>query len=102
MVYTHLVDFHYSVDRGKSLLKRILLNAFQNKNSCHKQGVFFFFFLKSDNQVLAEESSNPCRLLLTTWCHLEAKVSLCPSGSVNSHWTFPVYGHGEKTALMCS
>lgn len=55
MVYTHLIDFHYSVDRGqKSLLKRILLNAFRNKNSCHKQGGF----LKSDIQVLAEENPN--------------------------------------------
>lgn len=75
---------------------------FRIKTVVTNRAFFFFFFLKSDNQVLAEESSNPCRLLLTTWCHLEAKVSLCPSGSVNSHWTFPVYGHGEKTALMCS
>lgn len=53
MVLTHLVDFHYSVDRkrgGGSLLKRILLNAFRSKNSSQTD------FLKSDNQVLAEES----------------------------------------------
>lgn len=43
--------------------------------------VGFFFFPKSDIQVLAEESTNSRRLLLTTLCHLEAKVSLCPSGS---------------------
>lgn len=53
MVLTHLVDFHYSVDRkwgGGSLLKRILLNAFRSKNSSQTD------FLKSNNQVLAEES----------------------------------------------
>lgn len=51
MVLTHLVDFHYSVDRkGGSLLKRILLKAFRSKNSSQTD------FLKSDNQVLAEES----------------------------------------------
>lgn len=43
--------------------------------------VGFFFFLKSDIQVLAGESTNSQRLLLTTLCHLEVKVSLCPSGS---------------------